>query len=69
MYRDIIHTTKYIHDVRLHDLEKSNRMTIDQREARATNRLRSAVGHGLITLGRRLAEHPSSRPVALNKAA
>jgi hypothetical protein len=69
MYRDIVYTTKYIHDLRLHDVGEGNQMASDRREARATNRLRSAVGHGLIILGRRLAEHPSTRTVALDKVA
>ena len=69
MYRDIVHGTKYIHSLRIHDLERSSRIAADRSEARATNRLRSALGHGLITLGRRLAEHPSPRTVALDNAA
>lgn len=62
MYKDFVHTTKYIHDLRLRDMETRARQVADRREARATKRLRIALGQGLIAIGQRLVEHPSSEP-------
>jgi len=60
VYKDFVHTTKYIHDLRLRDMETRARRAVDRREARATKSLRTALGQGLIAIGERLVERPSS---------
>lgn len=69
MHRDFVYSTRYIHDIRLRDMETRARRDADRREVRATKRLRTALGQGLITIGERLVERPSSELGANDKAA
>ncbi|MEA1903497.1 MAG: hypothetical protein U9N56_08235 [Actinomycetota bacterium] len=69
MHREIVHSTKYIHDLRMHDIAGTARVDADRRDAKTARRLRNSIGHRLIAIGERLVETPSSELGNLDRAA
>ena len=66
---ELIHSTKYIQDLRDHEIASQLRIERDRRDARAAMTLRDVIGQRLIAIGERLVETPSSELGLLDRAA
>ena len=66
---EFIHSTKYIQDLRNHEIADQLRIEQDRHDARLARRLRDVIGQRLIAIGERLVEKPSSELGLLDRAA
>ena len=66
---EFVHSTKYIQDLRNHEITDQLRIEQDRHDARLARSLRGMIGHRLIAIGERLVERPSSELGLLDRAA
>ncbi len=66
---EFVHSTKYIQDLRNHEIVSQLEIERDRNDARLAQRLRDKIGHRLIAIGERLVEKPSSELGLLDRAA
>lgn len=69
MLRDFTSQASGLHQARLNDWTREARRDALLREARATRRLRKAIGNGLIALGERIADKPARPEQLVDRAA
>ncbi len=69
MLRDFTSLAGRLHQARLHEWREEAKRNALRNEARAARRLRTAIGHGLIALGQRIAEPPTRHRQAMERAA